>query len=303
MSVFQKIALQGADMDKYSLLFVVGTLAASGLLLTSYQGFAGGLAVAVVAFTILWLVSLPIRNASIVDIFWGIGFVALGWYYLSTASEHATFRGIVVCSLVTVWGLRLALHILIRNSGAGEDFRYRKWRDEAGSSFWWISLVKVFLIQAVLLWIVSSPLLMAQLETEDPSFGPLDVLGFGLWLFGFLFEAIADLQLARFKSDPDNAGKVMQSGLWSLSRHPNYFGEAVLWWGIGLLTWPAGGVLSFIGPLMITFLLLKISGVAMLDAALTERRPGYDGYIRTTPAFLPLGKWRPSWHRRATKGA
>ncbi len=284
-------------MDKNSVFFVVSTFAASALLLTSYQGFTGGLVVAVAAFAILWLISLPLRNASIVDIFWGVGFIVLGSYYLAAVSENPTVRGVVVCSLVTVWGLRLALHIFIRNSGAGEDFRYRKWRDEAGSSFWWISLLKVFLLQAVLLWIVSSPLLVAQLETRDPSFGPLDVIGLGLWFFGFLFEAVADLQLVRFKSDPNNAGKVMRSGLWSLSRHPNYFGEAVLWWGIGLLALPAGGPLAFVGPLMITFLLLRISGVALLDAALVERRPGYAEYIRSTPAFLPLGR-RLSWTQR-----
>jgi steroid 5-alpha reductase family enzyme len=290
-------------MDRNSIIFVIGALAASALLLTSSQGFVGGLAVATAAFSLLWMVSLPLRNASIVDIFWGIGFVVLGWYYVATVSEHPTVRGIVVYSLVTVWGLRLALYILIRNAGAGEDFRYRKWRDEAGSSFWWISLPKVFLLQAVVLWIVSSPLLMAQLDISDPTFGPLDLLGLGLWLVGFLFEAIADLQLARFKRDPDNAGQVMRSGLWSLSRHPNYFGEAVLWWGIGLLALPAGGLLAFVGPLMITFLLLRISGVVMLDAALSERRPGYADYIRTTPAFLPLGRRHSRRQRRAADGA
>lgn len=289
-------------MDKNSIIFVIATLAASGLLLTTSHGSLGGLAVAAVAFSVLWLVSLPLRDASIVDIFWGIGFIVMGWYYLATVGEHPTARGILVCSLVTVWGLRLALHILIRNAGAGEDFRYRKWREEAGSSFWWISLPKVFLLQAVLLWIISSPLLLAQREISDSSFGPLDVLGLGLWLFGFLFEAIADLQLVRFKGDPSNTGRVMRSGLWSLSRHPNYFGEAVLWWGIGLLALPAGGVLALVGPLMITFLLLKISGVAMLDAALAERRPGYADYIRSTPAFLPLGRRFSRSQRGATNG-
>jgi steroid 5-alpha reductase family enzyme len=289
-------------MDKNAIIFVIGTLVASGLLLATSQGSVGGLAVATVAFSALWLVSLPLRNASIVDVFWGIGFIVLGWYYLATVSEHPTARGILVCGLVTVWGLRLALHILIRNSGAGEDFRYRKWRAEAGSSFWWISLPKVFLLQAVLLWIVSSPLLMAQLEAGDSSFGLLDVLGLALWLFGFAFEVTADFQLVRFKADPNNTGRVMRSGLWSLSRHPNYFGEAVLWWGIGLLALPAGGVLAFVGPLMITFLLLKISGVAMLDAALAERRPGYADYIRSTPAFLPLGRRLSRSQRGASTG-
>jgi steroid 5-alpha reductase family enzyme len=125
----------------------------------------------------------------------------------------------------------------------------------------------------------------------------LDVLGFALWVFGFLFEVVADWQLRRFKMDPASAGRVMDSGLWSLSRHPNYFGEAVLWWGIGLLTLPAGGWLSFIGPLMITFLLLKISGVAMLDAAMLQRRPDYANYVATTPAFVPRFRFRRLYGR------
>ena len=273
-------------MDRNTIVFVVAALAASGLLLTSDHDFAGGLAVTAVAFSILWLVSLPLENASIVDVFWGPGFILVGAYYAVTVSGAPTFRGLLVLGLVTVWGLRLALHIGIRNDGAGEDFRYRRWRDEAGANFWWVSLLKVFLLQAVVLWIVSSPLLLAQLGGRK-SMVALDVLGLALWAFGFVFETVADWQLQRFKKDPAAPGGVMRSGLWSVSRHPNYFGEAVLWWGIGLLALPTGGWLAFIGPLMITFLLLKVSGVVMLDAALVERRPEYADYISTVPAFVP----------------
>ena len=273
-------------MDRSSLVFFAAAFAAGGLLLTSGHGFAGGLAVAAVAFSILWLVSLALENASIVDIFWGPGFILVGAYYAVTVSGAPTLRGLLILGLVTVWGLRLALHIGIRNAGAEEDFRYRKWREEAGPSFWWISLLKVFLLQAVALWIVSSPLLLAQLGGGE-SMIALDVLGLALWGFGFLFETVADWQLQRFKKKSATAGRVMRSGLWSVSRHPNYFGEAVLWWGIGLLALPTGGWLAFIGPLMITFLLLKVSGVVMLDAALVERRPEYADYISTVPAFVP----------------
>jgi steroid 5-alpha reductase family enzyme len=289
-------------MDRNTLVFVVAALSAIGLLLTSGHGFAGGLAVVVVAFSTLWLVSLLLEDASIVDIFWGPGFILVGVYYAMTVSGAPRLRGLLVLGLVTVWGLRLALHIGFRNAGAGEDFRYRKWRQEAGDSFWWISLLKVFLLQAVVLWIVSSPLLLAQLGGGE-IVTTLDVLGVALWGFGFLFETVADWQLQRFKKDPDTSGHVMRSGLWSVSRHPNYFGEAVLWWGLALLAVPSGGWLSFVGPLMITFLLLKVSGVAMLDTAMVERRPDYADYVATTPAFVPSLRLLRIKKRRATDGA
>jgi steroid 5-alpha reductase family enzyme len=201
--------------------------------------------------------------------------------------------------LVVVWGLRLAIHIGIRNAGSGEDFRYRKWRQEAGPNFWWISYLKIFLLQAVVLWVVSSPVVFAQRGADPGEWSVLDIVGLTLWSVGFLFEVISDWQLMRFKQDPANAGQVMRSGLWSLSRHPNYFGEALLWWGIGLLAFPAGGWLAFLGPLLMTYLLVKVSGVALLDTALEERRVGYADYIRSTPAFLPLGTLRRRRQRRA----
>lgn len=289
-------------MDRNTLVFVAAALAASCLLLASGHGFAGGLVVLAVAFSALWLVSLLLKDASIVDIFWGLGFVLVGAYYAMTVSGGPAVRGLLVLGLVTVWGLRLALHIGIRNAGAGEDFRYRKWREEAGTNFWWISLFKVFLLQAVVLWIVSSPLLLARLGGGE-SVTPLDVLGVALWVFGFLFETVADWQLQRFKINPATSGRVMRSGLWSMSRHPNYFGEAVLWWGIALLAVPSGGWLSLVGPLMITFMLLKVSGVSMLDTAMEERRPDYANYIATTPAFVPSLRLLGIKKRRATNGA
>ncbi len=289
-------------MDRNALVFVAAALAATALLLTSGNGFAGGLVVATAAFFLLWLVSLPLENAGIVDIFWGPGFILVGAYYAVSVSGAPTPRGLLVLGLVTVWGLRLALHIGIRNAGSGEDFRYRKWREEAGAAFWWVSLLKVFLLQALVLWIVSSPLLLAQLGGGKRMMA-LDVLGLALWGFGFIFETVADWQLRRFTEDPATSGRVMRSGLWSVSRHPNYFGEAVLWWGIAVLALPTGGWLSFIGPLMITFLLLKVSGVAMLDTAMVERRPDYADYIATTPAFVPRLHILRSKERRGTGGA
>jgi steroid 5-alpha reductase family enzyme len=274
-------------MNRTTAIFAALTVTACILLLTSGHGFIAGLVAAVVPFTILWLISLALKDASIVDMFWGPGFILVGCSYAATVPGGPTPRGVLVLALVTVWGLRLALHIGIRNAGSGEDFRYRKWRTEADRSFWWISYFKVFLLQAVMLWIASSPLLLAQLD-ETTEVRAADCLGLALWIFGFLFETVADRQLRNFKKNPANSGRVMRSGLWSLSRHPNYFGETVLWWGIGLLALPGDGWLSLVGPVIITFLLLKVSGVTLLDAALEERRPGYADYMATTPAFVPL---------------
>ena len=282
-------------MDRYTSIFVVATVAASTLFLTDSRPFAGGLVVAVIAFTLLWLVSLALRNAGIVDVFWGPGFVVVGGFYLASSASDAGLRAWIVFALTTIWALRLALHIGVRNAGAGEDFRYRTWREQAGRSFWWVSLFKVFLLQAAVLWIVSSPLLLAHATGARSDLSLFDLVGLALFGLGFAVEAVADRQLVRFKSDPTNKGRILSSGLWGRSRHPNYFGEAVLWWGLGLLAFPTGGWLAFIGPAMITFLLMKVSGVALLDAALVDRRPGYADYIDSTPAFFPrLGSHRSS---------
>jgi steroid 5-alpha reductase family enzyme len=274
-------------MDRNALIFSVAAVLSGVLLLATDRGFAGGLAVSVLAFSLLWGVSLVLRNAGIVDIFWGPGFVLLGAFYALSVPGGPETRGMVILALVAVWALRLSLHIGLRNAGAEEDFRYQKWREEAGRNFWWVSYLKVFLLQAVVLWIVSSPLLLVHRVGSRP-IGIIGGLGLVLWCSGFFYEAVADWQLRQFKRDPGNAGRVLRSGLWSLSRHPNYFGEAVLWWGIALVTLPVAGGLALIGPLMTTYLLLKISGVALLDSAMVERRPDYADYIASTPAFVPL---------------
>lgn len=276
-------------MDRSTGVFAVACVAAGTFLLTSAPGSAAGLAVAILSFSGVWLISLRCRNAGIVDVFWGPGFVVVGGYYLL---DHGIsgFRGPLLLAMVSVWAVRLSLHIGIRNAGRGEDFRYAAWRDNAGPSFWWVSYFKVFVLQAVVLWIVSSPLLLALPEDGSSRLSPFDVAGLSLWLFGFVYESVADLQLTLFKSDPANRGKIMTGGLWSLSRHPNYFGEAVLWWGIGLVSLSAGGWFSLVGPALLTYSLVKVSGVAMLDAGLVERRPGYAEYVRSTPAFFPLGR-------------
>lgn len=274
-------------MNRNTIIFVIATIAGGALLLTDERPFAGGLAAACVALTIAWLVSLPLGNAGIVDVFWGPGFVVVGSYYLASADVVSGQRAWLLFALATLWAFRLALHIGIRSAGSGEDFRYRAWREQSGQSFWWVSLFKVFLLQAVVLWVVSSPLLLAHSSGPSGGLSPADLVGLVLFFIGFGWEVVADWQLTRFKSDPANKGRILSTGLWARSRHPNYFGEAVLWWGLGLLALPAGGWLSFIGPALITFLLMKVSGVAMLDEALVDRRPGYADYIESTPAFFP----------------
>jgi steroid 5-alpha reductase family enzyme len=238
----------------------------------------------------VWLLSLPTKNASLADIFWGLGFVLLAWvsFFLS---DGYLGRKILATLLTTAWGLRLSLHIAIRNWGHGEDRRYQEWRRKRGNTFWWVSFFTVFLIQAVLLWLVSLAVQLGQISPTPAHFTGLDILGFLVWVAGFSFEAVADWQLARFKADPANRGKVMNRGLWGYSRHPNYFGETLIWWGLFLIALATPlGWWAIISPVVITFLLLKVSGVVLLEKDIAERRPEYSEYLKTTSAFIP---WFP----------
>lgn len=248
------------------------------------QMYGIALLVIISLMVVLWLVSLALRNSSIVDIFWGLGFVVVNWlFYILTPGGFAA-RKLLIAALVTLWGLRLSLYILWRNFGKPEDFRYQKWRQEEGPSWWWKSFFRVFVLQGVLMWIIAAPLLPAQAGTQP--LGWLDLLGTAAWLVGFFFEAAGDLQLARFKADPANRGKVMDRGVWRYTRHPNYFGDAAQWWGFYLISLSAGGWWTVFSPAIMTLLLVRVSGVALLEKTL-ETRPGYREYIERTSAFLP----------------
>jgi steroid 5-alpha reductase family enzyme len=179
--------------------------------------------------------------------------------------------------------------LLWRNWGEGEDFRYANWRSEAGPKWWWYSFFKVYLLQGALMWIISVPLLMAQFN-HRANLGPLEIMAVVLWLIGFSFEAGGDCQLARFKANPDNRGMVLNTGFWRFTRHPNYFGDAMQWWAFFLFALGAGAWWTFYAPLIMTVLLLKVSGVVMLEKTLVQTKPEYAEYIRRTPAFLP---WFP----------
>ena len=238
-----------------------------------------------VAVTLLWLVSLLMNDSSIADIFWGTGFVLVAWAAFLVA-DGLDGRRLLLMLLPSLWGVRLTSYLAWRNLGKGEDRRYTAMREKWGSRWWWWSYVQVFVFQGLLIWVVSLPIQAAQVPAT-PDLGWMAAAGSAVWLVGVLFEGIADLQLSRFKADPGNRGEVMDRGLWRYSRHPNYFGNFLVWWGIWIVAAEAGVYWTVVGPLVMSFLLLRVSGVAMLERTITERRPAYADYVRTTSAFLP----------------
>lgn len=253
------------------------------------EAWAVALAGIVVAMTALWLLSLVLRNASIVDIAWGPGFAVVAIFAAAVGDGDAA-RRILVAALVSVWGLRLGGYISLRNRGHGEDPRYQAMRRNAGPRFWWFSLIQVFLLQGVLMWFISMPLVWA--ATSGPSGTKwTDVAGVAVWSIGFVFESVGDWQLARFKADPANRGKVMDRGLWRYTRHPNYFGDALVWWGLFLIAAAVGaGWFTIVSPIIMTVLLVRVSGVALLERSQVRTKPEYRDYIARTRAFVP---WFP----------
>jgi len=244
----------------------------------------------------IWLLSLKFRDASIMDIFWGPGFALTGWVTFLVADGYPV-RKMLVAVLVTIWGVRLGIHIALRNLGKGEDPRYKAWRSEHGGNWWWISLFKVFLLQGILLWIISLGVQSAQIYPLPSRLVWQDAVGTCVWCIGFFFEAVGDWQLQQFKSNPDSRGKVMDRGLWRYTRHPNYFGESLIWWGLFLISIAHfSNIWTIISPMVITFLLLRVSGVTLLEKDITERRPKYRDYIERTSAFIP---WFP---KKETRG-
>jgi steroid 5-alpha reductase family enzyme len=237
------------------------------------------------AFTIVWLVSLPLRNASIVDMWWGPAFVLAAFVYFAARPETGP-RAVAVIAVVVAWALRLAWHIGRRNVGHGEDPRYAAWRQQHGARWWWFSWVKVFLLQATVAWIVSWPIGAAL--SPAPAFpSAWDLAGLAIALAGLAVEGVADEQLRRFKRTVPT-GAVCDVGLWRYSRHPNYFGESVVWWGLYLVAAGVpGGWWTVVSPMLMTWLLLKVSGVTLLERGLAATKPGYAEYVRRTAAFVP----------------
>lgn len=253
--------------------------------------YLGAYGVLIAGMAVLWLVSVGLRNASIVDIAWGPAFVVSGWWYFAH-TEGNPARKLLLMSLVTVWGLRLFGYLLWRNWGAGEDRRYQAFRRKYGPHrYWWFSFFQVFLLQGTLCWIIGVPLFGAQLG--DASLSWIDGLAVAVWLVGFVFEAGSDLQLARFRASRPPPGSLLTTGFWAYTRHPNYFGDSACWWGYGLFAIAAGSPASAIGAVLMTVLIIKVSGVGLLERSLRRSKPGYARYAARTSAFLPLPTmWR-----------
>ena len=252
------------------------------------------LAVVTAAMVPLWLISMAKEDVSIVDIFWGLGFVLVAWMSFVLAGESGA-RGVLIAVLTTVWGVRLAGYLAWRNLGKGEDYRYQAMRKRIGPGFRWVSLYYVFGLQALLIWIVSLPIQVGQIGDGEHNITVMQGAGVALWLIGMFFETVGDLQLARFKAAADSAGKIMDRGLWRYTRHPNYFGDFMAWWGLFFVAMASPAELlkngwTAVGPVIMSILLVRISGAALLEKSLRRRRPGYDDYIRRTSAFFP---WPP----------
>ena len=252
--------------------------------------FLHGLLAAVAAALLTWLLSLYRRNVAIVDSLWALLFALAGFVYAAGATARGP-RSLLVLSLVAVWALRLSGYITWRNWGHGEDRRYQAIRARNQPNFAFKSLYLVFLLQALLAWIISMPLLGALLNPG--TLRTLDFAGALLWLVGMVFEAGGDLQLALFKAIPSNRDKVMDRGFWRFTRHPNYFGDFCVWWGFYLMGAAAGAWWSFVGPLLMSVLLMRVSGVTLLEKDIGERRPKYADYVRRTNAFFPGNPKRP----------
>ena len=251
------------------------------------------LAIVLVAMSCLWIVSVVVKDSSIVDPCWGLGFVVIAWSTIWQTGWQDLRDGLLVV-LVTLWGLRLSGYLYLRNHNKGEDRRYAAMRHKHGSSFWWVSFLTVFMLQAVLMWFISLTFQSGMFHSGLSEIGFVGGLGVVVWVVGFAFESIGDFQMAQFKSNPDNAGKVMNRGLWRYTRHPNYFGDFCVWWGLFLIAFNAHSWWTFVCPALMSFFLMKVSGVAMLESDIADRRPDYDAYKKTTIAFFPMPVSRQS---------
>ena len=248
---------------------------------------------------ILWVVAVQIDDVSFVDSFWGFGMALMAfvsWWQLARPGGLAT----LLMLMVVAWGLRLSIYLFIRWRREGQDKRYERMlrKDREKGRFALAALFKVFLGQSILLFIVCSPAQYGILEAaSNTPISGLALVGLAIYLVGIVFEWVGDWQLARFKADPANKGKVLDEGLWRYTRHPNYFGDACAWWGIWIAAASAGwwvAAATVIGPLFLTFTLVKWSGAALLEKGMKHSRPGYEEYKQCTSAFIPMPPAKPS---------
>ena len=225
---------------------------------------------------LLWMVSLRLRNASIVDPFWGMGFVLTTLLLIFILGWPSNRFSVAMILLLLIWGIRLSVYLFLRNRGKGEDFRYQAFRKYYGEErYGWISLFQVFFLQGAIMVVVMLPVVALWTKPVFDSVFP-GLLGVILWGIGFFFEAEGDWQLSRFKALPENKGKLFTRGLWRMTRHPNYFGESMIWWGFGLMSLSSGHYWALISPVLMNFLLLRVSGVSMLEKTMKTNKPGYE---------------------------
>ena len=265
-----------------------------------WELYLQALAFVSIAAVLPWIYSVIRKDVSIVDSLWSLFFLLTATVY-ALATQTLAVRGWLVFALVAVWALRLSAYITIRNHGQAEDYRYQTIRENNDPGFWFKSLYIVFLLQSTLAWIISLPLLAA--ISSRAEFGLLDAAALLLFTVGLVFEAGGDYQLSRFKADPRNSGKVLNTGLWQFTRHPNYFGNACIWWSFYLFALATGAWWAIVAPLLMTFLLLKVSGVAMLERTIVDRRPEYAEYIQQTNAFFPGPKRLAKFEDEGVKNA
>ncbi len=243
------------------------------------------LAVVLILAVLLWIVSLTKHDALIIDPAWGIGFVLIAWTTMALIPQPGAHAWLLA-ALVSMWGLRLSGYLFWRNHGKAEDRRYRAMREKHGERFWWISLFTVFVLQACILWFVSLTV-QAGMNSKMPSASwSLVVIGLLIWCVGFGFESVGDYQMARFKAS-GHEGEVLNRGLWRFTRHPNYFGDFCVWWGYFVIAAAVGAWWTILSPALMSVLLMKVSGVTLLESDIEDRRPAYADYKRRTNAFFP----------------
>ena len=246
---------------------------------------------AIIAFgymTTLFIIAMIRKDNSVADVAWGPGFIVVTWSALVINGSYGATQ-FLVAGLITVWGLRLGIRIFRRNRGRGEDPRYQKWRDDWGKHFVLRSYLQVFLLQGVVLLLNVTPVMILMSAAKQP-LAWSQYLGLAIWCVGFTFESVGDFQLDRFLKNPENRGTMNDKGLWRYTRHPNYFGESTMWWGIFIIAVASPwGWVGVIGPLVITSMILFVSGIPMTEKMM-EKTPGWDEYKRKTSAFIP---WFP----------
>lgn len=244
------------------------------------------LGIILLTYMTFWFVLSVIKKRNdVADVAWGLGFILMAWSGMSLS--NISLRGLVVNLLVTIWGVRLAFHIYKRNINKQEDYRYATWRKEWGKWFFIRSYFQVYILQGLLLYLIVQPVIFIHYHASN-SLGFLDLIGLVIWIIGFYFEATGDAQLKAFISNPENKNKLMESGLWKYSRHPNYFGEVTQWWGLFVIACSLpGAAVTIMGPLTITILILFVSGIPLLEKKYAGRTD-FENYKKRTSVFFPL---------------